>query len=371
MSALYSARALSSAPDILAELAAQRTADVPTAFQSVSWLKPIYEGLAPVLDATPIAIDIRDMRTAERAAFMPLIVRQEGSLRVASFPDLGVSDYCAPILGSAAPAESRSAEAFWSAVKGALDADMVRLTSMPRTIGAKVNPLALISGAAVSRHSANLFTLSGTVEEFLRERGKKYRKEVERCIRLLTKEGEPQFSRAEAAHEIASSYLVLQTQQLARHQAKGSDYGLNNPAYSAFYEQVLRDGVPQDFAHIFKLSAGDGIVATLMGVTHAGTFTLLRISTGGTRWQHLSPGRLIVIEAMKYFVARGVRTFDMGIGDYAFKRGFGIEPVPLVDVVAPLTWRGVPHAVLHHTKSRARQSSRLRALRDRLRSRAK
>lgn len=370
MTARYQARVLTAVPDILAALSDEGVRTAASAFQSPDWLKAIFEHLAPALGATPLAIQLDDAASGELAAILPLAIRREGPLRVASFPDFGVSDYGAPLLGPASPTDPTAAEALWSAAKGAIEADLIRLSSMPRRIGSGPNPLALVRQAHAGRHAANRFVITGTVEDFLRERGKKYRKEVERCFRLLAKDGVPHFSRAETPREMASAYLVLQTQQSQRHAEKGSAYRLDEPAYAAFYEHVLSEGVPKGAAHIFKLAAGDEIVATLLGLTHNGAFTLLRISNGGQRWHHLSPGRLIVVEAMHYFVERGIRTFDMGIGDYSFKRGFGIEPEPLADLIAPLSWRAAPAAALQRGKAFVRQNPRLKALASSLSGRA-
>ena len=73
-------------------------------------------------------------------------------------------------------------------------------------------------------------------------------------------------------------------------------------------------------------------------------------------------GRLVVVEAMKYFVARGVRHFDMGIGDYPFKRGFGVEDVPLYDLIVARDLSAVPRALFHRLKGRLRQNKLARAV---------
>ena len=145
---------------------------------------------------------------------------------------------------------------------------------------------------------------------------KNFRKEVERCHRLWEKGGAPRFYRATTPEEIARVYSVLEEQQSARHAALGSKYVLDEPAYRAFYERLAMDGSEAELAALFAVEAQGEIIATLFGIVHDGAFTLLRISTAGHAWGHLSPGRLVVVEAMKYFVARGVRRFDMGIGDY-------------------------------------------------------
>ena len=41
----------------------------------------------------------------------------------------------------------------------------------------------------------------------------------------------------------------------------------------------------------------------------------------------------------------GVREFDFSVGNYSYKRRFGVTPVPLADISAALSWRGWPHAV--------------------------
>ena len=40
-----------------------------------------------------------------------------------------------------------------------------------------------------------------------------------------------------------------------------------------------------------------------------------------------------------------MREFDFSIGNYAYKRRFGVTRTALVDVSAALSWRGLPHAL--------------------------
>ena len=149
----------------------------------------------------------------------------------------------------------------------------------------------------------------------------------------------------------------------------GDAYLLDRPEYDAFYRRLVRDGTRSGFAHLFTLDIAGEHVATLLGVAHAGSFTLLRISTAGDAWRHLSPGRLVVLEAMRYFLIRGLRAFDLGIGAYAFKEGLGAEAAPLVDLTLPLTWRACPAALLARAKAKAREHPRLLDLAKRFTSR--
>lgn len=344
------------APDVLSLIAKYQDTSTAFAFQRLAWLKPLYETLAADLEAEPLAICVTDADSGELAALLPLLVTRRKRLAVVSWASLGVSDYGAPVLGPKAPVDSRGYEALWEATKRALDGfDLWHMSNTPETIEGRPNPFALSRSRIQSHHSRNAMALPGTVEEFLASRGKKYRKEAERCTRLLIEKGTPEFRRAETPDAIAAAYATLEAQQLDRHRARGSVYRLDETAFSRFYEVALREGTPQHSAHIFTLSAGGETGAVLYGISNGTAFTLLRISTAGEAWKRLSPGRLIVLETMRYFMARGITTFDMGIGDYEFKHGFGISSEPLFEVTTALSLRGLPKLMQTRAKSKLRQ----------------
>ncbi|MEQ1718559.1 MAG: GNAT family N-acetyltransferase [Hyphomicrobium sp.] len=359
----YIAEVFDGADDALAALDSVQQGLVSTGFQSLNWLTVLYEDLAPAKRAMARVVVVTERNSGEIALVLPLVIKRKRSLRVARFADLGVSDYGAPILGPAPLVKRRSIRRVWRAIRHALkDVDLIRLERMPGEIGGRPNPLVTRAGVSPARHFGNVLTIDTSVEDFLRARGKKYRKEVERCTRLWEKEGEPRFARAMTPADIARAYSVLEEQQSARHAALGSKYVLDEPAFRAFYERLVMDGTECDLGYLFTLEAEGGVIASLFGILHDGTFTLLRISNGGDRWAYLSPGRLIIIEAMKSFVAQGVRRFDFGIGDYPFKRGFGVAEVPLYDLIVARDLAGLPKALFHRLKARARQNPRLRAI---------
>ena len=352
----YSTERIDGTVAVVACIAQHEAACSALAFQRLAWLKPLYESLAPDLSAQALAIVMTDAASGELAAVLPLVITREGSISTVSWASLGVSDYGAPMLGAMAPANARDAQALWNEVKRVLSGcDLLQLSNMPGEIAGRVNPFALIAPAHTSRHARHALTLEGTVEHFLASRGKKYRKEAERCTRLLTEKGEPQFHRAETGGEITEAFAALEAQQASRHASRGKDYQLGQRAYARFFEAALRAGVPGGAVHIFTLRAGGEIGAVLYGIAHEKTFTLLRISTGGDAWKRVSPGRLIVLETMRYFLSKGITTFDMGIGDYDFKQGFGVKAEPLYDAVSALSVWGLRRTASARVKAKARQ----------------
>ena len=197
---------------------------------------------------------------------------------------------------------------------------------------------------------------------------KNFRKEVERCHRLWEKGGAPRFYRATTPEEIARVYSVLEEQQSARHAALGSKYVLDEPAYRAFYERLAMDGSEAELAALFAVEAQGEIIATLFGIVHDGAFTLLRISTAGHAWGHLSPGTARRRRSDEIF--RRARRAPLRHGVSATIRsnaGFGVEDVPLYDLIVARDLSALPGALFHRLKGRLRQNKLARAVYQRFR----
>lgn len=325
-----------------------------TGFQTAPWLAAVYRHLVPATGA-PLGIAIRCGRTGALLGLLPLYSYKHGRLTVAKFADCGVTDYNAILIRDAASAASLNGADLLALVKPACSG--VDILALERLIAA--SPLADHPAATPASLSGNALTIETTVDDYIRSRGKKYRKEAERSFRVLQSHGAWTFSRANTPGEIGQAFAELERQQAGRHAGKGAQYALAAPQYAAFYRDLLLTAPAT--AHIFTLKVEGVIIAALLGVTHAGTFTLLRIANGGDAWRQVSPGRLIVIEAMRYFHPRGIATFDMGMGDYAFKRSFGTTPIPLTDLIVALSWRGAPTVAARRLKERLRENETLRS----------
>lgn len=341
----------------------ERYCIVPGAFQSLPWLKALFDVVAPARSAEPLLVLLHDEVSGDIALALPMLVQREGSLSVAGIADLGLSDYCAPWLGPAAPADPAAAARLRATLHAALaGVDLVHFEKMPGAIGGHVNPLALHERAVPSRFSGNTLTVPDTVAAFVASRGKKYRKEAERARRRLEEMGEVRFVRATTPAEIDATYRQLESWQAERHREAGHSYVLDEPEISRFYRTLLHDTAADGAASLYALTVGGERAAVLLGVKTATTFTLIRIADGGERWRQTSPGRMIVLEAMQELVGEGIREFDMGIGDYPFKRWIGCQATPLVDVVVPLTWRARPHVAARDVRRRLRSNPQLRAI---------
>jgi CelD/BcsL family acetyltransferase involved in cellulose biosynthesis len=355
------------AASLLARVEALVTSAAVTAFQTPAWIFTAATTLAVDLGATPLALEVRDARRGAPLLLLPLAIRTSGGVREATFLDFGVADYNAPLILPGCPSDAAFADQLWGEVARALgDVDLIRFERLPASVGGLRNPLAVCRAARRSRFSRNAIVLQGSIGEFVASRGKRFRKEAGRCGRVLARNGTPVFRRAATADEIARGYATLTALQEARQERAGNPYLLSEPHFDRFYRELLRTGSDRGFAHLFTLEVEGEIVATLFGVSYGTTFKLLRISHDNEKWGHASPGRLIVLETMNYFIRRKVKRFDMGIGDYTFKRQFGAEPEPLAEVVVARTWRGVPHVASERSRAFIRAHPGLHRLARRL-----
>lgn len=339
-------------------------------FQRPQWLAAAIELGRERAGAEPVLVILRNARSGEFVAALPLAVYRQGGLKTAGFIDFGVGDYGAPLLGRSDQSQQFAGDRLLKAIASALPGvDLLRLEKMPDEVGGVRNLLATASAARSSRFHANRLEVEGSVEAFVASRGKKYRKEAERCWRRLNDLGEGRLVQATSAQEVDATYGLLERWQSQRHHDAGHDYGLDCPHMSRFYRDLAIRGLGDGFARIFTLYAGNEPIAALYGITSGRTFTLLRIADAGRAYSAVSPGRMIVLQAMRALVAEGVAEFDMGIGDYPFKRWIGCRSLPLVDIVQPLSARALPRVAWERARGWARQNEALRATIGRLRRR--
>ena len=321
-----------------------------TPFQHPQWYDAWYRAFAGAEGVRPLIAIVTDASTGEPAALLPLIRRQQEKIATIEFADLNLTDYNAPILGSAAPRDARAARALWqsllSALRGMQDAaDLIRLRKMPIDLDGKPNPLALLEAAGACVLNGNLVTTGEDYDAWRYTLEKTQRKELERSWRVFTRDPAASFAIVTDTNEALRILSTTEVQQGARMQSLGVNYILGDEACAAFYRNLVRDGVGTGYALVSALTVGEEVVATLLGIRTGSRYVMVRISNAGEKWSNCSPGRLIIERTMAALHRDGVREFDFSVGNYDYKRRFGVMPLPLIDISAALSWRGRPFAL--------------------------
>ncbi|WP_439359822.1 GNAT family N-acetyltransferase [Bradyrhizobium sp. DASA03007] len=327
-----------------------------TAFQHGYWLGAWYEAFH---DLAPLIAVISDAATGKDIALVPMISHLRRGIRVVEFADLGVSDNNAPILSLDADAAEGIGKALIDALRALPDGfDLLRLRKMPAHIGGRPNPLVSLGRIGSSSLNGNLVLMGENYEDY---QASIKRMQMPRCWRVFSRHAGARFEIATdvaRAHELLD---VMDVQQQARMRKLGSPFVLNDEAHARFYREVARQGVAEGYAVVSALVCDEGVIATSLGVRQGATYYLLRISHAGESWSSCSPGLLVTERTMAALHARGVRRFDLSIGNQDYKRRFGAQKVPLTDVSVALSWRGLPYAWRDHAAQGLRRHPRLAA----------
>lgn len=321
-----------------------------TPFQHPQWYDAWYGAFAGAEGVEPLIAIVTDASTGEQAALLPLIRRRQNNVAIVEFADLDLTDYNAPILGCAAPRDAKAARALWRSLKSALRrmpdaADLIRLRKVPVDLDDRPNPLTLLDAAGPCSLNGNLVIIGEDYDAWRHTLAKTVRKELERSWRVFTRDPAASFAIVKDTSEALRILSTTEVQQGTRMRSLGLNFILNDETCAAFYRNLVRDGVGNGYALVTALTVGDEVVATLLGIRNGARYVMIRISNAGEKWSNCSPGRLIIERTMAALHKDGVREFDFSIGNYDYKRRFGVMRLPLVDISAALSWRGWPYAL--------------------------
>jgi CelD/BcsL family acetyltransferase involved in cellulose biosynthesis len=330
-----------------------------TPFQHRHWLGAWYRGLASNEAARALIAVVSDARTRDLVAILPLSIQTQRGLRIAEFA--GSADYNAPILGPAATGRPAETAAWWRDLCRELarlpdGCDLIRFRKMPAAMAGWVNPLAALAGVQPSALTGHLVHTGDDYDAYRYSLEKTVRKELERSWRVFAKHDGAEFKQVHDPDEALRTFAALEAQQSARMHDLGQSYSLDDESSAAFHRELIVRGLADGYVVLTALTAGEEIVASLLGIRTGSHYVMVRISNAGKAWSNCSPGRLVIERTMAMLHADGVRTFDFSVGSYDYKRRFGVGDVALVDFTAALSWRGWPVIVRDRLRRRMRRS---------------
>jgi len=330
-----------------------------TPFQHRHWLGAWYRCFASREAARPLIAVISDPHTRDLVAILPLCIQTQRGLRIAEFA--GSADYNAPILGPASTGSAAETAAWWRHLCRELarlpgGCDLVRFRKMPAAMAGWVNPLASLGSVQPSALTGHLVQVGEDYDAWRYSLEKTVRKELERSWRVFVKHDGAGFKQIHDPDEALRAFATLEAQQSARMHDLGRSYSLDAESSAAFHRELIVRGLADGYVVLTALTSGEENVATLLGIRTGSHYVMVRISNAGKAWSNCSPGRLVIERTMAMLHADGVRTFDFSVGNYDYKRRFGVSDVALVDLTAALSWRGWPVIIRDKLKRWLRRS---------------
>lgn len=331
-------------------------------FQSRHWLSVWYEVMARDAGIEPFVIILRDAGGSITAA-LPLVRRREVGVSVLEFPDLGVSDYAAPLMRRASHARLPGLDALWPMLLEALPpADLLRFTRLAPVTAGMANPFYHHPWARKNRLSGWVLALPTAWDDYfatLSPSMKEKLRKIDRQYDRLANSERVVVTEVEAG---LAALADLERMQVERIGDKGLEYNLDQPRIAAFYRRLIEKGLPSGETMLAVLKVDGETVAANFNVVVGNELMYLRVANQFGPWARHALGLVLtkfaIIEAQK----RGIASFDFAMGNYDYKRRFGAVEMPLMDLVIPLSPWGWPKAVLWHLRHWAAQSPLLRRL---------
>lgn len=156
-------------------------------------------------------------------------------------------------------------------------------------------------------------------------------KQIKRRANRLAREANIQFVRCDNAADIEKMRLALERLHQERWHSKGKAGNFRSKRYSAFHKQLMHALHARDELFLLGLKLNDEII----GVEYAFFVnrTLALFQTGfDPKKEHLSPGHVLMTEAIKQAIAMGAKRLDLLKGEYAYKSSYAKDENINVDI---------------------------------------
>ncbi len=313
-----------------------------TVFQTFELFRAWVQRIAEPAGVDWLVVVLHDAKTAAPLLILPLMVVEQGPLKVIECADLGVADFNGPVVARGMVPSAVDMAAYWDVLKAALPpADLVRLSKLPARLGRARNPLVRLPNVhpmKLSNWKADLgrdfpVWLDSNVPE-------KLRADLAVRRRKLGKRGVITFKAAETEEEANRFFAQLLAERRERFEALGRRDLLADESYAAFYRSLIRPGEPESLAVMQALLVGGEIVATGYGLVYNEAFHMIFPGFAGKGWRNYSPGLQLFLASMEWAADQGLKHYDFTIGDEGFKRDLGAEEHPLYEKLAALSHRG-------------------------------
>ncbi len=241
---------------------------------------------------------------------------------------------------AAACAEADDLHCMLGALAG--HADLVKLVNQPLAWQGTTNPLALLP----QQRSAN-YGFSGALiadyDRLLRARtNSAARKKMRKKQHALASYGTVRFEQLREPDAVRRVLDAFFKQKSARMRALGIADVFAAPHVRRFIEAAATETIPggEPPIELYALTVGDIVVATMGGIVGGGRFCGMFNSIIKDRYAAESPGEQLLALLVHHCCARGLDTFDLGIGQAHYKSLFCNDAEPLFDTYLPLNARG-------------------------------
>ena len=329
-----------SAKTLWLEMAAAGTA---TPYQGFDWLESYFRRVEATQGAEAALVVVRNV-AGEALMLLPLAITTTGLVRVARFIGGKHSNFNMPVVTDAAARLTTDDLTHALTEAGRIAGiDLFALLNQPTEWEGTPNPMMRLGGQPAPSAGYKL-ALTADGEALLQGRlSKDTRKKLRQKEGKLAQLGPVTYRRATTSCEaraILDAFLALKA---ARFQTQGIDDPFAGADVKAFLEEAVTSGLSDGRAvvELHALMLADRPVAIYGAVADdtrfCGLFTAFDADPEISR---SSPGDILLMAIIKDCCARGLKTFDLGVGEARYKAQVCDQTEALVNSFVAVTFKG-------------------------------
>lgn len=319
-------------------------------YQRYDWCKAWFDVFGPVLDAHPLIIMV--FLDTKPVMLLPLYsVATLFGRRTAQFMGdrhanirlpLTIANPDLRLQLSQRVDDGTVMEKIYKGLKRNGLTDYLSLGGMPDSFAGVDNILASQSTAACA-DGVYLGTLRPDFDMLCRERrGGVHMKKLRKKLRILGELGEIEFEKAETGQAVERALDTFFEQKSARLDTIKIDNAFGDDNNRAFLRSIASKSVTGQpgLLEFYTLKLNGSIVAVFAGGRFGNSFSgAINSMTIDEPVVRKSPGEIVLHHLIKSLCADGITSFDLGLGDAEYKRGW-CDRAGLREITHPITQAG-------------------------------
>ncbi len=314
-----------------------------SAYQGFAWVESYFRHVEAAEGARAALIVLRD-GSGEPLLLLPLAVHDTGSGRIARFIGGKHSNFHLPLIGrNAGRIDGKALRAALLDAGRSAGIDLYSFSNQPLEWEGTANPMALLGGLA-SPSAGYKLALEADGEAMLTARlSKDRRRKMRQKDTKLATLGTVTYRKAATDEEAMGILTAFFAQKAERFQDQGIDDPFASPAVRAFLSDMAtrRDARGKPVLDLYALMLDERPVAIYGavedGIRYSGVVTAFDSDDAVAR---CTPGESLLMQMIRDCCARGLRTFDLGVGESRYKMVICDQTEPLIDTSLAVTLRG-------------------------------
>ena len=301
------------------------------------WQKTIGENTG----CKPCTVEVRD-KNNKLLMLLPLSIQKKFGIRVLTFSggDYSCGLFCNDFYNYFD--KSSFSNVLKMIIKKIKAIDLVYFSSQPEIIGSLKNPIINFLSVYPYHAKSHQIILNDSWGQYKETIKKKIIKDTERQERRLKQKGKLVFEIAHNTTDIKCYTNIMIEQKSQQYKLTGVQNQFVNSYSKDFYIDLLPNNSKSISPHVSVLKIDSHIIATHWGIldTKNNMLFYLMPAHEHNNWSKYSPGRLHMIELLKWCVKNKIKIFDMTGGNEKYKLVWANNQLNLFNYLQPITFFG-------------------------------